>query len=172
MVLGSVSHATPHPLQLYGSFVGSMQVVPQQVRPLGHVPVEEHGPPPLSGTPTSAPASEPPLDEPPELPPDDPLEPPLEDPLPPLDDPLPPLLEEELPLDPELPDDPPDSDSVDASELPSVEPDPPQATVDDSPTTDAPRIHARFKHATIAPSCALESGSCDRHAPTGRRTRR
>jgi len=144
MVFGSVLHATPQPPQLYGSFVGSMQVVPQHVRPLVHVPVEEHGPPPLSGTP----ASEPPLDEPPELPelpPDDPLEPPLEDPLPPLEDPLPPLLEDEPLLDPEPPDDPPDPDSADASELPSVEPDPPQATVEESPTTNAPRIHASFK---------------------------
>ncbi len=112
-----------------------MQVVPQHVRPLVHVPVEEHGPPPLSGTP----ASEPPLDEPPELPPDDPLEPPLDDPLPPLEDPLPPLL------DPELPDDPLDPDSAEASELPSVEPDPPQATVDESQTRDAPRRHACLK---------------------------
>lgn len=147
MVFGSVLHATPHPPQLYGSFVGSMQVVPpQHVRPLGQVPVEEHGPPPLSGTATSAPASEPPLDEPPELPPDDPPEPPLDDPLPPLEDPLPPLLEDEPLLDPELPDDPPDPDSAaDASVLPSVVPDPPQATVDESQTRDAPRSHGCFK---------------------------
>jgi hypothetical protein len=110
-----------------------MQVVPQHVSPLGHVPASEQGPPPLSGTP----ASEPPLDEPPELPPDDPLEPPLEDP-------LPPLLEDEPLLDPDPPDDPPDPDSVEASELLCVELDPPQATVEESPTNE-PRIHACFK---------------------------
>jgi hypothetical protein len=154
MVLGSVLHATPHPPQLYGSFVGSMHVVPQHVRPLVHVPVAEHGPPPLSGTP----ASEPPLDEPPELPPDDPLEPPLEDPLPPLDDdPLPLPLEEEPLLDPEPPDDPPDPDSAEASELPSVEPDPPQATIDENQTTDAPRSHACFKQAAIVSSLRRRS---------------
>jgi hypothetical protein len=141
MVFGSVLQATPHPPQLYGSFVGSMQVVPQHVRLLGHVPASEHGPPPLSGTA----ASLPPLDEPPELLPDDPLEPPLEDPLPPLEDPLPPLLEDEPLLDPEPPDDPLDPDSVDASELPSVEPEPPQATVEESPRRAATRIHACFK---------------------------
>ena len=141
-----------------------MQVVPQHVRPRGHVPVEEHGPPPLSG---AEPASEPPLDEPldeppellelPELPPEDPLE-----------DPLLPLLEDEPLLEPEPPDDePPDPDSVEASELPCVEPDPPQATVDESQTRDAPRIHACFKQAAIVSSprrvCILVATGARRH---------
>jgi len=140
IVFGSVLHVTPHPPQLYGSFVGSMQVVPQHERPLGHVPASEHGPPPLSGTP----ASEPPLDEPPELLPDDPLEPPLDDPLPLPPLPLLPLLEDDPPLEPEPPDDPLDPDSADASEPPTVELDPPQASVENSQTRDAPRSPTCF----------------------------
>jgi hypothetical protein len=143
MVFGATLQVTPQLPQLYGSFSGSMQVVPQHVRPLVHVPFAAHGPPPLSGNAASAPASEPPLDDPP----DEPLElPPDEPPEPPLDDPLPPLLEDEplLDPDPEPSDDPPEPDSADASELPPVKPDPPQARVVEIQTRDPPS-HAYFK---------------------------
>jgi hypothetical protein len=113
----SAGQTCPQLPQLKGSFVGSMQAVPQHVRPLGHVPVEEHGPPPLSGKPASLPLDEPllaPLDE--LLAPEDPV---------PEDDPL---VET-----PELV-----PDSADASEVSTLVVEPPQwkaaATTDEAPT--------------------------------------
>jgi hypothetical protein len=141
IVFGLLLHATPQPPQLNGSLSGSTQVVPQHESPLGHVPASEHGPPPLSGTATSAPPSVPPLEEPPELPPDDPLEPPLDDPLPPLLL----LLEDEPLLEPDPPDDPPEPDSADASEPAGVLADPPQPSVEERQNRVVPSTPAYFK---------------------------